>query len=65
MNSSFYKGLIRSYGKSLVLLKRINKMNDTTQMLASFIAKEVYDEENIDIVNSSNGDNLQSHKKNK
>lgn len=40
-------------------------MNDTTQMLASFIAKEVYDEENIDIVNSSNGDNLQSHKKNK
>ena len=40
-------------------------MNDTTQMLASFSAKEVYDEENIDIVNSSNGDNLQSHKKNK
>ena len=63
MNGSFYKGLIHSYRKSLIFLTKINKMNDTTRMLERFIAKKVYDNENIDNVNSSNGDSLRSQKK--
>lgn len=63
MNNSFYKGLIHSSRKSLVLVTKINKMNNTTRMLARFIAKKAYDEEDTNIVNSSNVENLQSQKK--
>ena len=52
-----HKELIYSHGKLYVFLKSINKMDDTTRMLASLLQKKFIIKK-TNIVNSSNDDKL-------
>ena len=63
MYSMFYKGLIQCYGKSYTFLTKINKINNTSQLLMRFIIDEVYLEEDIKTIRTSSDDKLPITKK--